>query len=110
MSRSGSRETVLEGKAAVNLMRMGSACSAHPAGSRRAGARRRLARAAPGGGGEHGELLLEPGRATMRALCPFPVFGTNQELAVALAFLTMKFINRHELSITGWIEISSANP
>jgi hypothetical protein len=35
----------------------------------------------------------------MRALGPFPVFRTDQDFAVALAFFTMKFVDRHGFMI-----------
>lgn len=46
-------------------------------------------------GSENREFLREPGRAAMGAWCALPFTGTHKDFAVALALLTMKFVNRH---------------
>jgi len=47
------------------------------------------------GRGEHGEFLGELGRTAMRAAGTFPIGRTDEDLAVAFAFGTMKFVDRH---------------
>jgi|SRR5690348_4147662 len=59
---------------------------------------------------ENGKFLGQLGRAAMRTFSSFPVTGTDKDFAVALAFLAMKFVNRHEPKITGTTEISSESP
>ena len=44
----------------------------------------------------------------MRAGCAFPKAGANKNLAVALAFFAMKFVNRHGNKIIGVAKSSSA--
>jgi hypothetical protein len=53
------------------------------------------------GGGENGKFFCQFGRTTMRTGCAFPMAGANKNLAVALAFFAMKFVNRHENRIIG---------
>lgn len=43
----------------------------------------------------------------MRALGAFPIAGTDQNLAVLTALLTMKFVNRHVGILTNLVESSS---
>lgn len=40
----------------------------------------------------------------MRALGAFPIIRSNQDLAVFLAFLAMKLVNRHGANIAGTFE------
>jgi len=44
---------------------------------------------------EGGKFLVQLRRAAMRAFCPAPVGGANQDFAVAFALPAMKFVNRH---------------
>ena len=39
----------------------------------------------------------------------FPMTGADENFAVPLAFLAMKFVNRHWLKVTGPVEISSGS-
>jgi len=50
---------------------------------------------------EHGELLRQPRRTAMGTWRSFPVARPDQDLAVFLALLAMKFINRHAGRIIG---------
>src|SRR5579859_8101477 len=50
--------------------------------------------------GEDRKLLGQLGRAAMRADRAFPIAGTNEDFAVVLAFLAMKFVNRHAQKVT----------
>jgi hypothetical protein len=65
------------------------------------GTTRRSIAAASIGGGENGKFFGQLGRTAMWAGCAFPMTGTDENLAVALAFFAMKFINRHERKIIG---------
>jgi hypothetical protein len=47
------------------------------------------------GGGENGKFFGQLGRTTMRAGCAFPMAGTDENFAVALAFFALKFVNWH---------------
>jgi hypothetical protein len=47
------------------------------------------------GGGEDRKLFGQSGRAAMRTGSPFPITGADEDFAIALAFFTMKFVNRH---------------
>ena len=77
---------------------MGAARAAHAAGFGRAGAGG--FRAVPGRS-EYRKLFLEPGRTAMRAFGPFPIAGSDEDFAVALAFFAMKFVNRHDEKMGG---------
>ena len=46
--------------------------------------------------GERGKFLRQLRRTAVRALRSLPVGGTDQNLAVLLALLAMKFVNRHD--------------
>ena len=63
-----------------------------------AGARRTFVRSATAGS-ERGQLLRQPGGPAFRTFGPLPIGGTDQDLAVALAFFAMKFVNRHKRRI-----------
>jgi hypothetical protein len=63
-----------------------------------AGARRTFVRSATAGS-ERGQLLRQPGGPAFRTFGPLPIGGTDQDLAVAVAFFAMKFVNRHKRSI-----------
>ena len=41
----------------------------------------------------------------MRAFGPFPIAGTDEDFAVAIAFLAMKFVYRHGNRIIGMAEM-----
>ncbi len=47
------------------------------------------------GGGEGGEFLIEAGGTAVRAFDAAPIGGTDKDFAVAFAFTTMKFVDRH---------------
>jgi len=53
-----------------------------------AGARRTFVRSATAGS-ERGQLLRQPGGPAFRTFSPLPIGGTDQDLAVALAFFAM---------------------
>jgi hypothetical protein len=74
-----------------------SACSAHATRGRRTGATRRGSRLANAGGcrREGREFLRQLRRAAVRTLRSLPVASADQNLAVAFALPTMKFVNRH---------------
>lgn|SRR5579884_1841280 len=86
------------------LMRFASAT--HPAGMGSAGAGRFGSARAARARREHGEFLGELRRAAMRALRPFPLAGAHEHFAVLLAFLAMKFVNRHGKTIISGVGIS----
>ena len=75
--------------------------AAHAArlGSARAG-RCRLATTARVGGGEHGKFLGQLRRTAVRAFRSFPVARADQDFAVLLTLLAMKFVNRHDGTVT----------
>ena len=50
---------------------------------------------------EGGKLLTQFAGTAMRAFRPLPVSGTDEDFAVAFAFFTMKFVDRHEQTIIG---------
>ena len=52
-------------------------------------------RLAAHGGGEYGKFFFETGRTAMRTRCPFPVGGSNKNLALFLALVAVKFVDRH---------------
>jgi hypothetical protein len=81
-------------------MRMRLARAAKPArpGFARANGRRL---AAGGAGRKDRELLGQPFRITMRAGRPFPLRRANQDFAIPLAVLAMKFVEWHACSIAG---------
>ena len=56
----------------------------------------RRAVAAGAGGGEHGKFLGQFLRTAMRTFGILPVGRADEDFGVAPAFLTMKFVNRHE--------------
>ena len=60
--------------------------------------------AAGAGRGEGGKFLGQFLRAAMRAFRALPIAGADEDFAVALAFLAMKFVNRHEDKIIGEAE------
>ena len=78
----------------------------HPARLRRASATRSFAAVARARRRERGKLLIEFCRTAVRALRAGPVAGTNQDFAVALALLAMKFVNRHKFRIVDSFENS----
>ena len=49
--------------------------------------------------GEYGKTFGKLGGPAVRAFGPFPAARPDQDLAVLLAFLAMKFVNRHERRI-----------
>jgi hypothetical protein len=82
--------------------------AAHAARVGRTGANRRwLTHAARVCRGEHGQLLLQLCRTAMRTFRSLPSAGADQDFAVLLALLTMKFVNRHGESVTPPPEFSS---
>src|ERR1019366_7600847 len=50
---------------------------------------------------EGGKLLGDFRGTAMRAFRPLPVGGADEDFAVVFALFAMKFVNRHEWSITG---------
>jgi hypothetical protein len=67
---------------------------------------RRLTAAASVGRGEHGKFLGQLGRTAVRAFRALPVAGADQDLAVLLTLLTMKFVKRHDGRVTNVAESS----
>ena len=57
--------------------------------------------------GEHGQFLLQLRRAAMRAFSSLPFGGPHQDFAVPVAFVTMKFVDRHGPKVAGRAKISS---
>jgi hypothetical protein len=55
--------------------------------------------AASDGGSKDGEFLGKLGRAAVRALAALPTARANQDFAVLLATVAVKFVNRHEATI-----------
>src|SRR5207249_2235053 len=70
-----------------------------PARMRRAGAGGRGLRAGTAARSKYGKLLREFGRAAVRALGSLPVRRANQDFAVLVALLAVKFVNRHRSRI-----------
>jgi hypothetical protein len=60
------------------------------------------------GVGENRKFFCQLGRTAMRASRAFPIAGTDKDFAVALAFLALKFVNRHDYKITGCGKIARA--
>ena len=90
------------------LMRMWFAGAAQAAGAGLA--------SASGGGfiardvrGEDRQLLAQPRGTAMRTGSALPLSRTHQQFAVALAFLTMKLVNRHGGKVAGAEKSSSRN-
>src|ERR1051326_2696482 len=80
--------------------------AAHPARTRLAGAGR-LGGVAGNAGREHGQFLLQPRRAAVRAFGSPPVGGPHEDFAVPVAFVAMKFVDRHGTKVAGPGKISS---
>src|ERR1041385_7115190 len=80
--------------------------AAQPARTRLAGAGR-LGGVAGNAGREHGQFLLHPRRAAVRAFVPPPVGGPREDCAVPVAFVAMKFVDRHGTKVAGPGKISS---
>jgi hypothetical protein len=57
--------------------------------------------------GEHREFLLQLRGAAVRTFSSLPFGGPNQDFAVPVAFVTMKFVDRHGTKVAGRGKISS---
>ena len=87
-------------------MRMRLAGAAQSARARLAGADR--FRGVPcNAGRENGQFLLQPRRAAVRTFSSVPVSGPHEDFAVLVAFVTMKFVDRHGTKVARRGEISS---
>jgi hypothetical protein len=87
------------------LMRPAAGAGATAAAVRFSG--RRGLGAAGVGRGEHGEFLLQPIGAALRAFGAFPIAGTNKNFVILSAFFAVKFVDRHGKRITRLAESSS---
>ena len=87
-------------------MRMRLASAAQPARTRLASADR-LRGGPRNTRREHGQFLLQLRRAAMRAFSSLPFGGPHQDFAVSVAFVTMKFVDRHGTKVAGRAKISS---
>src|SRR5262245_26736897 len=58
-------------------------------------------------GREHRHFLLQLGRAAMRAVSSLPVGGAHEDFAVPVAFVAMKFVDRHGPKVAGSGKTSS---
>jgi hypothetical protein len=56
---------------------------------------------------ENGKPLGQLARPAVRALGPFPFAGADQDFAVSVALIAMKFVNRHARRIADLVCTSS---
>ena len=59
-------------------------------------------------GGKRRKFLREFGGTAVGAFRPFPIAGADEDFAVLIALLAMKFVDRHGEKITRRGEIASA--
>jgi hypothetical protein len=87
-------------------VRMRLAGAAQPARTRLAGADR-LRGVPRNTGREDRQFLLQPRRAAVRTFSSLPVGGPHEDFAGLVAFVTMKFVDRHGAKVAGRGKISS---
>src|SRR2546425_75591 len=58
-------------------------------------------------GRENRQFLLQPRRAAVRTFSSLPVGGPHEDFAVLVAFVTMKFVDRHVTKVARGGKISS---
>ena len=91
---------------AAHSVRVRLASAAQPARTRLAGADR--LRAVPcNTGRENRQFLLQPRRAAVRTFSSLPVDGAHEDFAVLVAFVAMKFVDRHGTKVAGRGQILS---
>ncbi len=82
-------------------MRMRTTGAAHSAGARVAGTITRGCCLTGHAGSKSGKALLQLSRTAMRTLRSLPIAGTDEDLAVLVTSVAVKFVERHGREATG---------